>query len=78
MFVYLLQVSHNQTHVFSEGQTSEVQEKLLAWFDKNKREMPWRDLVCTTQAESHLFLLIQPLKLLISSSTWLDAWDNVL
>jgi A/G-specific adenine glycosylase len=37
-------VSHIDVHVFNEDETKEVQEKLLAWFDKSKRKMPWRDL----------------------------------
>jgi adenine-specific DNA glycosylase len=51
-------VSHIDVHVFNEDETKEVQEKLLAWFDKSKRKMPWRDLVCTILADLFLYTVV--------------------
>ena len=34
-------------HVFSSKETRELQSQLLAWYDKNARTLPWRDIART-------------------------------
>lgn len=44
---------HQCQHVFSDAEQLELRSKLLRWYEKNKRELPWRIMVgdpCTNCA----------------------------
>ena len=34
----------NSYHDFSEEEITDIRAKLLAWYDNNQRQMPWRKL----------------------------------
>ena len=38
----------NQFHRFTAEERNELQKSVLAWYDENKRDLPWRELVSTT------------------------------